>query len=270
MIKLDLSKAYDRLNWEYLKLVLASFGFCNRWIAWVSDMIYTLNYSILLNGMPTTTFNSSRGLREGDPLSPFLFIIAVEGLGRYIKKELQERKIKGLRICGNDLPIREVGKNGSGRQMGRGVGGKGYMRRARVGRKHRMWRKEDGSRATQMLGYFLESENEEMARLSRGRGRGSGRGGRGENAGPRKGRKPIEAVVKEAKRAYRDGMDVDIHNLIQEMEHNIMEDDSKSEMEDSIMEDDLELEMEEWEDLVPNPGHTRGRMTLFKQTVHIY
>lgn len=88
VIKLDLSKAYDCLNWEYLKSVLAAFGFCNRWITWVSDMISTLIFSILLNGMPTTTFYASRGLRQGDPLSPFLFIIAAEGLGRYIKKEL--------------------------------------------------------------------------------------------------------------------------------------------------------------------------------------
>lgn len=105
MIKLDLSKAYDRLNWEYRKSVLAAFGFCNRWIAWVSDMFSTPNFYILLNGTPTTTFNASRGLRQGDPLSPFLFIIVVEGLGRYIEKELQERKIKGLQIWGNDLPI---------------------------------------------------------------------------------------------------------------------------------------------------------------------
>eukprot|EP00253_Pinus_taeda_P036396 PITA_36396 len=105
MIKLDLSKAYDHLNWAYLKSVLAAFGFCNRQIDWVSNMISILNFSILLNRTPTSTFNASRGLRQGDLISLFLFIIAVEGLGRYIKKELRERKIKGLRIWGNNLPI---------------------------------------------------------------------------------------------------------------------------------------------------------------------
>jgi len=50
-------------------------------------------------------FNATKGLRQGDPLSHFLFIIAAEGLGRYIKKYLRERKIKGLRIWGNNLPI---------------------------------------------------------------------------------------------------------------------------------------------------------------------
>jgi len=75
MIKLDLSKAYDRLNWDYLKSVLAAFGFNNRWMQWVQDMIATPNFSILLNGTPTSMFNATRGMMQGDPLSPFLFII---------------------------------------------------------------------------------------------------------------------------------------------------------------------------------------------------
>lgn len=50
MLKLDLSKAYDCRNWDYLKSVLAAFGFCNRWIKWVQDMISTPNFYIILNG----------------------------------------------------------------------------------------------------------------------------------------------------------------------------------------------------------------------------
>lgn len=105
MIKLYLSKPYDRLKWDYLGTILMAFGFCNRWVKWVYDMISTPNFSILLNGTPTSTFNATRGLRQGDPLSPFLFIIAAEGLGRYLKKELRERKIKALRLWGSNLPI---------------------------------------------------------------------------------------------------------------------------------------------------------------------
>jgi len=105
MIKLDLSKDYDRLNWNFLKATLRAFGFNNRWIEWIYNMIKTPSFSILLNGTPTATFNATRGLKQGDPLSPFLFIMVANGLGRYIKKEMRERKIKGLRLWGNNMPI---------------------------------------------------------------------------------------------------------------------------------------------------------------------
>eukprot|EP00253_Pinus_taeda_P015440 PITA_15440 len=105
LIKLDLSKSYDRLSWKYLERILKAFGFCDRWVNWVLSMISTLNFSILLNGAPSATFNATRGLRQGDPLSPFLFIIAAEGLGRYFIKELRERKIQGLRLWGNQTTV---------------------------------------------------------------------------------------------------------------------------------------------------------------------
>eukprot|EP00253_Pinus_taeda_P018718 PITA_18718 len=103
MIKLDLSKAYDRLSWNYLAKVLESFGFCRRWIEWIHSLISSPIFSILVNGTPSKTFSTSRGLRQGDPLSPFLFILAAEGLGRFIKKEREANKIKGLKLWGNNL-----------------------------------------------------------------------------------------------------------------------------------------------------------------------
>lgn len=105
MMKLDLSKAYDRLNWNYLRVIRGAYGFDNRWIEWVYSMISTPNFSILVNGTPTSTFNATRGIRQGDPISPFLFIMAVEGLGRYLIKELREKRIKGIKLWGNYLPI---------------------------------------------------------------------------------------------------------------------------------------------------------------------
>eukprot|EP00253_Pinus_taeda_P009398 PITA_09398 len=101
LIKLDLSKAYDRLSWKFLESILKAFGFCDRWVSWIISMISTPNFSILLNGAPTTNFNALRGLRQGDPLSPFLFIIAAEGLGRYFKKEARDGKIQGLKLWGH-------------------------------------------------------------------------------------------------------------------------------------------------------------------------
>ena len=104
-MKLDLYKAYDRLNWNYLRAILGAYGFDKRWIEWVYSMISTPNFSILVNGTPTSTFNATRGIRQGDPISPFLFIMAMEGLGRNIKKELREKRIKGIKLWGNNLPV---------------------------------------------------------------------------------------------------------------------------------------------------------------------
>eukprot|EP00253_Pinus_taeda_P033811 PITA_33811 len=105
MIKLDLSKAYDRLNWKYLETVLERFGFHQRWIAWIHNLISSPHFSVLVNGSPSKTFNASRGIRQGDPLSSFLFILAAEGLGRFIKQEQTTNRIKGLQIWGNNLPL---------------------------------------------------------------------------------------------------------------------------------------------------------------------
>eukprot|EP00253_Pinus_taeda_P015690 PITA_15690 len=105
MIKLDLSKAYDRLSWRYLRMVLEAYGFEKRWIEWIFSMISSPIFSILVNGTPTRTFNTSRGIRQGDPISPFLFILAAEGLGRIIKREIRKKKIRGLKPWGNNLAI---------------------------------------------------------------------------------------------------------------------------------------------------------------------
>eukprot|EP00253_Pinus_taeda_P026517 PITA_26517 len=84
-------------------VVLESFGFCRRWIYWIHNLISSPNFSILVNGIPSKPFSASRGLRQGDPLSPFLFILAAEGLGRFIKKERETGKIKGLKLWGHNL-----------------------------------------------------------------------------------------------------------------------------------------------------------------------
>eukprot|EP00253_Pinus_taeda_P025221 PITA_25221 len=105
MIKLDLSKAYDHLNWRYLCAVLEAYGFEKRWIEWIFNMVSTPIFSILVNGNPSKPFNASRGIRQGDPLSPFLFILTADGLGRIIKRESRRNKLRGLKLWGNNLAI---------------------------------------------------------------------------------------------------------------------------------------------------------------------
>lgn len=85
IIQLDLAKAYDKLNYSYIREVLIACGFDHNWIRWVMALVTTANFSILLNGSPSRTFRPTRGLQKGYPLSPFLFILMMEGLGRAIK-----------------------------------------------------------------------------------------------------------------------------------------------------------------------------------------
>ena len=96
MMQLDLSKAYDKVNWNYLEAILRAFGFSNQWIGWILALIKSTKFSILVNGAPTDQFSPSRGLRRGDLLSPFLFVILMEGLSRLIHSVKEEGSIKGL------------------------------------------------------------------------------------------------------------------------------------------------------------------------------
>eukprot|EP00253_Pinus_taeda_P003415 PITA_03415 len=98
LLKIDLSKAFDSISWDYIKKILSAFGFANAWIRWIMSLVSSSFFSILINGIPTSTFRSSRGLRQGDPLSPFLFIIMAEGLGRSLTSAIQTRALKGINL----------------------------------------------------------------------------------------------------------------------------------------------------------------------------
>ncbi|GJU62417.1 RNA-directed DNA polymerase, eukaryota, reverse transcriptase zinc-binding domain protein [Tanacetum coccineum] len=84
IFKVDFEKAFDSLKWDFLDLVMEKLGFGIKWLSWIKGCLHNVRASLLVNGSPTNEFEIFRGLRQGDHLSPFLFILAMEGLHAFI------------------------------------------------------------------------------------------------------------------------------------------------------------------------------------------
>lgn len=89
-IKLDISKAFDSKGWQYLLEVLTALGFSTKWRNWISSLLGSSSSKILINGRPSQNTRHAKGLRQGDPLSPLLFIIAIDLLQRIIEKAAEQ------------------------------------------------------------------------------------------------------------------------------------------------------------------------------------
>ena len=104
-IKVYLEKAYDRIRWEFIHDTLKDVGLLKEFIRIVMECITTARMQILWEGELTEKFSPSRGIRQGDPLFPYIFVLCIEYLSHAINLAVRDRSWCPLRISCNNVPL---------------------------------------------------------------------------------------------------------------------------------------------------------------------
>ena len=105
ILKIDFEKAFDSVSWDFVLQVLNHMGFSVQWLSWISAIFSSSRVSVLVNGAPTDEFVPSRGLRQGDPLSPLLFNLVGEAFSRLITKASDLNVLSGIALPRCEVPI---------------------------------------------------------------------------------------------------------------------------------------------------------------------
>lgn len=98
VLKLDLMKAFDRVDWTFLRLILLQAGLPFEVVNWIMGCVSSANFSVLINGHPSDFFKGDRGLRQGCPLSPLLFLLVIEGLSLILSLAKANNQFTGIKI----------------------------------------------------------------------------------------------------------------------------------------------------------------------------
>ncbi|GJT70370.1 cysteine-rich receptor-like protein kinase [Tanacetum coccineum] len=109
LLKIDFEKAYDSVNWKFITDTMGQIGFGDKWCKWVEVCLNSATVLVLVNGSPTNEFIMERGVRQGDPLSPFLFLVAAEGLNVTLNEAVSKGIFKGVKIGHDDIPTKIYG-----------------------------------------------------------------------------------------------------------------------------------------------------------------
>ncbi|GKV50356.1 hypothetical protein SLEP1_g57064 [Rubroshorea leprosula] len=105
IFKADFEKAYDSVNWVFLDEMMRRLGFGEKRRLWIKECLQTASASVLVNGSPTEEFKMEKGLRQGDPIAPFLFLIVAEGLNVLIESAVNKELFQGIPIGSGGLNI---------------------------------------------------------------------------------------------------------------------------------------------------------------------
>lgn len=108
LLKLDMSKTYDRVEYNYLKRVLVLLGFRANMIKLMMNCGRTTSFYVLINGVPKGLIQPSRGLRQGDHLSPYLFLLCTERLIKLLKEVERNKTVQVIKICRKAPPINHL------------------------------------------------------------------------------------------------------------------------------------------------------------------
>ena len=101
VFKIDFEKAYDHVRWDFLDQVLEKKGFSPKWRKWMSGCLSSVSYAVLVNGSAKGWVKASRGLRQGDPLSSFLFTLIADVLSRMLLRAEERNMLEGFRVGRN-------------------------------------------------------------------------------------------------------------------------------------------------------------------------
>ncbi|XP_040372300.1 uncharacterized protein LOC112166037 [Rosa chinensis] len=97
-LKLDINKAYDCVEWDFLEAVLLKLGFADHWVLLIMRCIRSVSLSTMVNGKPSAFFTPTRGIRQGDPLSPYLFLFVTDVLSTMLTKACSNQWLRPLHL----------------------------------------------------------------------------------------------------------------------------------------------------------------------------